>query len=166
MPVRCGVVATVFGWIFPGDGVLDLGRRGAGVMRRAVMRRALLIVAAVLAYAAPASASAPGDVVGWGAGAQHPPTPIDGVPFCKTLERAPVSTGLSGITGIDGSNGSWVALTGTGEVLTWGNNLEGGLGRGLAEKFPEPCADGAPMPVTGLPPAVAISSGFNNARVS
>jgi hypothetical protein len=55
-----------------------------------------------------------------------------------------------------------VALTGAGEVLTWGNNLEGGLGRGLVEKFPEPCADGAPMPVTGLPPAVAVSSGLNN----
>jgi hypothetical protein len=57
-------------------------------MRGAVMGGALLIVVAVLGYAASASASAPGEVVGWGAEAQHPPTPIGGIPFCRTLERA------------------------------------------------------------------------------
>jgi len=92
-----------------------------------------------------------GSVMGWGE--DNYGEIGDGV--LADSHEAPVAvSGLSGVTAIAAGDGLSMALLGSGNVMTWGNNTRGELGNGSAVELSD-----VPVLVKGLGQVAGISAG-------
>jgi alpha-tubulin suppressor-like RCC1 family protein len=128
--------------------LLALRHRSRGFYRRASGLVLMVVIAALMTIAAPASATSYG-ATAWG----HNGSGQLGTGTYTNDYAAVAVSGVSGVTALSGGGGHSLALLGNQTVMAWGDNSYGQLGDGTTEYSDVPVA------VSGLSSVTAISAG-------